>query len=103
MRAASGQGLSPRTVNYVHSVLRKAFDDAENIDQVIVVNPATRAKRPPVEAVSQVHEVGDARQLARFLDEVKAVRAPPVLPVGGVHRCQTWRAAVPAVVERGPR
>lgn len=74
---ASGQGLSPRTVNYVHSVLRKAFNDAVNTDQVIAVNPATRAKRPPVEGVSQVHEVWDASQLARFLDEVKADRLYP--------------------------
>ena len=74
---ASGQGLSPRTVNYVHSVLRKAFNDAVNTDQVIAVNPATRAKRPPVEGVSQVHEVWDARQLARFLDEIKADRLYP--------------------------
>ena len=62
---ASGEGLSPRTVNYVHSVLRKAFNDAVNTDQVIAVNPE-RAKRPPVEGVSQVHEVWDASQLARF-------------------------------------
>lgn len=74
---ASGQGLSPRAVNYVHSVLGKAFNDAVHIDQVIVVNPATRAKRPPVEAVSQVHEVWDASQLARFLDEIKADRLYP--------------------------
>ncbi len=74
---ASGQGLSPRTVNYVHSVLRKAFNDAVNTDQVIAVNPATRAKRPPIEGVSQVHEVWDARQLARFLDEIKADRLYP--------------------------
>ena len=71
---ATGQGLSPRTVNYVHSVLRKAFDDAVNIDQVIAVNPATRAKRPQVEGVKQVHEVWDASQLSLFLDEVKADR-----------------------------
>ena len=74
---ASGQGLSPRTVNYVHSVLRKAFNDAVNTDQVIGVNPATRAKRPPVEGVSQVHEVWDASQLVRFLDEIKADRLYP--------------------------
>jgi integrase len=74
---ASGQGLSPRTVNYVHSVLRKAFNDAVNTDQVIAVNPATLAKRPPVEGVSQVHEIWDASQLARFLDEIKADRLYP--------------------------
>lgn len=74
---AAGKGLSPRTVNYVHSVLRKAFNDAVNIDQVIAVNPATRAKRPPVEGIKQVHEVWDASELALFLDEVKADRLYP--------------------------
>jgi integrase len=36
---ANGQALSPRTVNYVHSVLRKAFNDAVNTDQLLAVNP----------------------------------------------------------------
>ena len=61
----------------MHSVLRKAFNDAVNTDQVIAVNPATRAKRPPVEGVSQVHEVWDAKQLALFLEEIRADRLYP--------------------------
>ena len=100
---ASGQGLSPRTVNYVHSVLRKAFNDAVNIDQVIAVNPATRAKRPPVEGVNQVHEVWDASQLARFLDEVKADRLYPYFRLAAYTGARRGRAAVPAVVECGAR
>jgi len=40
-----GTGLSPRTVEYVHAVLRKAFRDAV-VDQILPSNPVERAKRP---------------------------------------------------------
>jgi integrase len=30
-----GSGLSPRTVEYVHAILRKAFQDAVVVDQVL--------------------------------------------------------------------
>jgi integrase len=73
----SGKGLSPRTVNYVHSVLRKAFNDAVNNDQLLAVNPAIRAKRPQVDAVNAVHLVWDADQLSRFLDAVAHDRLYP--------------------------
>ena len=39
-------GLSPRTVEYVHAVLRKAFRDAVVVDQILPSNPVERAKRP---------------------------------------------------------
>jgi integrase len=42
----SGAGLSPRTVEYVHAVLRKAFRDAVLVDQLLPANPVERAKRP---------------------------------------------------------
>jgi len=41
-----GGPLSPRTVGYVHAVLRKALHDACVTDQLIPANPAERAKRP---------------------------------------------------------
>ena len=41
-----GAGLSPRTVEYVHAVLRKAFRDAVVVDQILLSNPVERAKRP---------------------------------------------------------
>ncbi|MQY05083.1 site-specific integrase [Actinomadura macrotermitis] len=40
-----GKGLSPRTVAYVHAVLRKASEDAVLVDQLIPSNPVERAKR----------------------------------------------------------
>ncbi|WP_407922155.1 tyrosine-type recombinase/integrase [Carbonactinospora thermoautotrophica] len=33
-------------MEYVHAVLRKAFNDAVRVDQVLASNPAERAKRP---------------------------------------------------------
>jgi Phage integrase, N-terminal SAM-like domain len=38
-------GLSPRTVEYIHAVLRKAFRDAIVVDQLLPSNPVERAKR----------------------------------------------------------
>jgi integrase len=38
-----GAGLSPRTVEYVHAVLRKAFRDAVVVDQILLSNPVERA------------------------------------------------------------
>jgi hypothetical protein len=61
----------------VHSVLRKAFNDAVNVDQLLAVNPATRAKRPQVEAVRPVHQVWNTEQLAVFLDVLKDDRLYP--------------------------
>jgi integrase len=72
-----GRPLSPRTVNYVHSVLRKAFNDAVQIEGVLAANPAVMAKRPKVEAVQPVHEMWDARQLRQFLDAVSTDRLHP--------------------------
>lgn len=77
----NGRPLSPRTVNYVHSVLRKAFNDAVNIDQLIANNPALRAKRPKHEAVQPVHALWDGTQLARFLAAIATHRLHPFLHV----------------------
>jgi hypothetical protein len=33
-------------VDYLHSVLRKAFNDAVRVDQILTSNPEERAKRP---------------------------------------------------------
>jgi integrase len=72
-----GQPLSPRTVGYVHSVLRKAFNDAVRTDQILAVNPAERAKRPKTPAIGQVRDVWDATQLRTFLEAVSTHRLFP--------------------------
>ncbi|MGH8878623.1 MAG: tyrosine-type recombinase/integrase, partial [Stackebrandtia sp.] len=62
----TGKGLSPRTVAHVHAVLRKAFGDAVNTDQLIAVNPVARAKRPRVEN-DEPGNVWTVDELRRFL------------------------------------
>lgn len=61
-----GRGLSARTVEYVHAVLRKAFNDAVHTEQLLSTNPAERAKRPRREPKS-ANDVWSAEQLSRFL------------------------------------
>lgn len=61
-----GTGLSPRTVSYVHAVLRKAFGDAVLVEQVIPSNPVERAKRPR-RRPAEPGEVWTAAELRAFL------------------------------------
>jgi integrase len=61
-----GAGLSPRTVAYVHAVLRKAFRDAVVVEQLLPSNPVERAKRPR-KTVSEPGTVWAPAQLAAFL------------------------------------
>ena len=69
----SGAGLSPRTVEYVHAVLRKAFRDAVLIDQLLPSNPVERAKRPRNPARER-GEIWTAGQLRVFLDVARRHR-----------------------------
>ncbi len=66
-------GLSPRTVEYVHAVLRKAFRDAVLIDQLLPSNPVERAKRPRNPARER-GEIWTAGQLRVFLDVARRHR-----------------------------
>lgn len=61
-----GAGLSPRTVSYVHAVLRKAFGDAVLVDQLIPSNPVERAKRPRMRR-PEPGKVWTAAELRAFL------------------------------------
>jgi len=63
----NGGGLSPRTVEYVHAVLRKAFRDAIVVDQLLPSNPVERAKRPR-KTLSEPGQVWTPSQLRAFLD-----------------------------------
>nr|WP_277628036.1 site-specific integrase [Arsenicicoccus dermatophilus] len=62
-----GRPLSPRTVEYTHAVLRKAFRDAVVTDQVIPTNPAERAKRPRKVSAPPNDDMWNANDLAAFL------------------------------------
>ena len=68
-----GAGLSPRTVEYVHAVLRKAFRDAVVVDQILLSNPVERAKRPR-KARSEPGRVWTPAQLRAFLDTARQHR-----------------------------
>jgi integrase len=68
-----GMGLSPRTVDYVHAVLRKAFNDAVRVDQILASNPAERAKRPRRVAAA-AREVWTREQLLAFLESAESHR-----------------------------
>ena len=69
----SGAGLSPRTVEYVHAVLRKAFRDAVLVDQLIPSSPVERAKRPR-KPVREPGQIWTPRQLRVFLAAAKRHR-----------------------------
>lgn len=75
-----GRPLSPRTVGYVHAVLRKAFNDAVVVEQLLTSNPVLRAKRPRVEVMqAQIPDrVWDASQLAAFLHALSGERLHPL-------------------------
>lgn len=63
-----GRPLSSRTVNHVHALLRKAFNDAVHADQLLSSNPAVRAKRPRQEkSRDRVDVAWTAEDLRTFL------------------------------------
>lgn len=68
-----GKPLSVRTVEYVHAVLRKAFNDAVRNDQLLTTNPAERAKRPRKEP-SQPTVMWSAEHLSEFLKTTATYR-----------------------------
>jgi integrase len=63
-----GRPLAPRTVAYIHAVIRKALNDAMKWS-LLVRNPALSAD-PPKQSTSKDIEAWDGPQLARFLDSV---------------------------------
>lgn len=62
----NGRPLAASSVETVHRALRKALNDAVNVDQLISSNPAKRAKRPRG-AAREIVKVWNAEQLGAFL------------------------------------
>ncbi len=94
-RSDGGGGLSPHTVRYCHTIIRRALADAERWD-LITRNPADRAAvpaaRPPAMNTWKLAE------LREFLDRVRADRLYPLwhlLASTGMRRGEalglTWR------------
>ncbi|GLW25327.1 hypothetical protein Mame01_53690 [Microbispora amethystogenes] len=69
----NGRKLSARTIDYVHAVLRKAFRDAVEVDQILASNPVERAKRPR-RTPREPGTVWTAEQLRTFLDVARRHR-----------------------------
>lgn len=69
----NGRALSYRSVDQVHRILRKAFNDAVRIDQVLATNPVERAKRPRKPALPP-GTIWDVGQLRAFLGHARKHR-----------------------------
>jgi integrase len=69
-----GGALSVRTVEYVHAVLRKAFNDAVHAEQLLATNPAIRAKRPRSLGAPRTWDGWTGAQLRAFLGGVEEHR-----------------------------
>ncbi|MEU7990525.1 tyrosine-type recombinase/integrase [Streptosporangium canum] len=69
----NGRKLSARTIDYVHAVLRKAFRDAVEVDQILSSSPVERAKRPRRE-VEEPGTVWTTDQLKTFLQIMSSHR-----------------------------
>ena len=52
---AAGKGLSPRTVRYIHTGLRKCLQSAVDEEGLLHANPADKAKAPKVSASGDKH------------------------------------------------
>jgi len=92
-----GRGLSPRTVRYLHTILKRALEDAVRLGSLIS-NPASaasppspRASKPPVFRVWSPAELGlflqvardDALYVAFYLAAATGLRRGEVLGSGG--------------------
>lgn len=77
----NGGELSPRTVDLVHSILRKALNDAVRVDQVLAVNPAERAKRPRKATTRTIGTIWSAEELRTFLEVASSHRLYPFFHV----------------------
>lgn len=69
----NGRAVSPHTVDHVHRTLRKAFNDAVRVEQLLSSNPVMRATRPR----ARNHEpsmLWTIEQLRTFLDVARRHR-----------------------------
>jgi integrase len=68
-----GKPLGISTVARTHAILRKAFDDAVKVDELIPNNPVERAKRPKGQPAEHL-EIWTPAQLRIFLQAIKEHR-----------------------------
>ena len=74
-----GKGLSPRTVRYIHTILRKALSDAVRWNK-LTRNPADSADppRPSASRATRPIQTWSADQLRAFLEHVRDDRLYPL-------------------------
>lgn len=77
---SNGRPLAPTTIDKVHAILRKAFHDAVNIDQLLNSSPVDRAKRPRKRA-GATKIIWTPADLRGFLDTARAHRLFPFFHV----------------------
>jgi integrase len=68
-----GRPLSAWAVSHVHRTLRKALADAVDVEQLVVVNPAARSKRPKIARVEPA-QIWTVEQLDSFLIAARSHR-----------------------------
>lgn len=73
---AKGRPLACTTVEKVHAILRKAFHDAVNIDQLLNASPVDRAKRPRKQSAAAKH-IWTPADLRAFLETTRSHRLFP--------------------------
>ncbi len=76
----AGHGLSPRTVNYIHTILRSALQTAVDWD-LLQRNPAVRARPPKRTAAGNRHEqirTWSRQELSSFLEATRQERLYPL-------------------------
>lgn len=83
-----GRALSPRTVQFIRAVLRRAMQDAV-VDRVIEVNPCTGTKRPRVDKPK--HTTWTGPQMLTYLGGVP----------GGDRWTPLWTLALASGMRRG--
>lgn len=69
----NGGALSARSIAHTHTTLRKALNDAVNVEHLITSNPAEKAKRPRV-ARREVGKIWTADELRMFLASAEGHR-----------------------------
>jgi integrase len=94
-----GEGLSPRTVRYVHTIIGRTLGDAV-LENLLTVNPAQRATPPRAREATEAAPpmvTWSGPQLARFLEATAADRYGPAfyfLATSGMRRGEalglTW-------------
>ena len=96
-----GAGLSPRTVEYVHAVLRKAFRDAVVVDQILL-SQSGRTGKTTSQGRLRTGGSMDTRPAPGVPQHRQATPAIRLLPPRRIHRRPSRRTAQPPLAGHRP-